>query len=178
MDAKRYVIAGVGPGFDGMVATGLPTHAPWFNPADFVDVSRFSNPNLVIGDREAGVPVPEGSFLIAKKYLAEAKSDACEYASDNPFGAYRCETRVKSRDGIEVILVEHERATLATILEHGKNGWSKTVYSQNFFGNSEEIVSVVRQAAAEGDLDQIVFALRALDALERRGNEEKEPAHG
>lgn len=88
----------------------------------------------------------------------------------NPNGEYRGDTRIK-RYNLEAVLVEYKKLLTVTILEHehedGKYNSSgrdivHTRYTQNYYKNIGAVKEAVEKAVMLGDLDDLIFDLKAL----------------
>ena len=144
----------MGRGFDGLVVEALYDRGRML-----MEIEKVSNDNIIFGDREVTYPVPRAALYISDEFLEEIEDEGNrEYSHKNPFGKMLFEGRY-AKDKIEVTFVEYENTLSVTVLEK-VNDSVKTLYSQNFFSDSELIKEIIQVQLAEGDLDDLVFKLK------------------
>lgn len=163
---KIYRIDDVCPLLDGQIVEG-------FEEGDRLRVTRLYGRD--IGPLEGGgYAYPATGLLFDMKNMVPIEETEREFLKDNPFGQYLSETRVRRKD-LEVVITDYEHAATVAILEHwvedGKYSGSnishvKTRYSQNFFNSRKLLMDQVNEEVKKGDLDELIFVLRALKATE------------
>lgn len=180
MAKKIFVVRGLGPGLDGLLAEGGEViengeaRPDDEENTDLVEILKLRNQNIVVGDRELSVALPKDSLYIRADHLTETDDPGIrEYDHRNPFGKFSHSTTHQFGD-LEVALTEHELATSVSVTQvMGKR--KRTIYSQNF--QDEEARDDVRSAvqeivdSRERDADGLVFELQDIRETElAKGN--------
>lgn len=164
-DTFYYRIAGI-PGLEGLIAE---SSAKSTDPSIPLHIDTLVNPNAVLGDRTVKFPIPENALFITARYLESCPDPNREFSTESPFGKLQFEGHLK-RDELCVDYVRYENAITITIREdYGENG--RTVYTQNFFGDSvpQALAMVEAVMAGKQEVDELVFQLKDLKEEELRG---------
>ncbi len=153
-----YIIKGLGPWFDGLFA---------YAPDAYQDkrfIQKFVNRNVMFGDREVSLTIPDGGLLIRDKFLEKTEDpELRQFDNKNPWGKYVCEGRL-SKSNIEVSWAEYEYNIQVTVQEKIVGQPTKTLYSVNFDLNdysAESVVNTIQDSIRDDDsLDDLIFNLK------------------
>ncbi len=153
-----FIIKGLGPWFDGLFV---------YAPDAFQDkrfIQKIVNRNIMFGDREVSLTIPDGGLLIREKFLEKTEDpDLRQFDSRNPWGKYVCEGRL-SKSNIEVSWAEYEYNIQVTVQEKITGQPTKTLYSVNFDLNdysAESVVNTIQDSIRDDDsLDDLIFNLK------------------
>lgn len=175
--SKFYIINGAGPSFDGVLVEGDPIMEDTFNdgvPADtgLVEVVRFIETDVVIGDRQFSTPVTPGSLFMSTDFLEEVEDPKLrEFDSKNPYGKFQLEGRMKCGP-IEVAYSQYERCLQVNVMEviDAKDmpmvpgaTLNKTLLAVNFTKDFDKVKSLIESSLKnQDDADQLVFKLEEL----------------
>ena len=146
------------------------------NPAyRLLEVEQLINTSVIVGNRELKFTVPTQSIWLSPRDL-ELVSDSeaqHEFAADNPFGAYKYETRF-TKDLLEIVCAVYEKATNITIIEKNdpkKKGLDKTLYSDSFFDKHAGRAFARISELVHGDLEpeDLIFELKEIKETNHNG---------
>lgn len=162
---KFYVLKDIGGGFDGLVAEGTVVNG-------VLHVSKITDKNVNVGDRNVSLPVPEGAIAIGPMYFEETDDPGIrEFATDNPFGAFQLEGHMDCGN-IKVHYAQYEKSLNVSVAEVQDKGFVRTIFSQNFHSDfpkvKDTIESVLKEHGGE-DVDDLVFRLRELWEAQKNG---------
>jgi len=159
MAKKTYRIRGLGPGLDGLYAEAE------YEEQGLFQVSKLSNLNIMVGDRNVSLQLPIGALYISEQYLEETDEPAVrEYESNSGFGEFRdlCEW---STDRVKFNAVRYECAI--SINAAYKTSPPRTITSFYMFKNLEQCWNAVTKLSKKIDQDDVVFELEAMREWER-----------
>src|SRR3990167_9346107 len=106
-----FIIKGLGPWFDGLFV-----YAP-DAAQDKRFIQKFVNRNIMFGDREVSLTIPDGGLLIREKFLQKTEDpELRQFDNKNPWGKFICEGRVKKND-LDISWAEYEHNVQVTIQE-------------------------------------------------------------
>jgi hypothetical protein len=154
---KFYRINSVGPGFDGLIVEGRESPMP--GESDFVLVDRVFDDNRVAGDRV--VSSPTKGLAVLRIALTPCDDPRLrQFDSTNPWGKCLYENEYR-KDGVHVACAMYERCLQATVTHAGK-----TIFSDYFFDDAAgQALESIEETISDGDLDDLVFALRVLKGV-------------
>lgn len=139
-----------------------------------VEVSEFVNTGVVIGDRLLRFPVPPHAVFISVQNLDEVDIDANqEFASDNPYGAFKYEGRF-TKGNLTITHSVFEQAVSITIYETETLGPDttnyKTLYTASFFQQAPAALELVEDMLHSNlDPDDLIFELQKLKENDYNG---------
>lgn len=173
MDKKTFRIRGLGLGLDGLYVEAAKLGGDYeLNDVlrDLHCVTRLSNLNIMVGDRNLSIQLPQGSLYIESKYLEETTETAVrEFDSSSQFGVFK-EHKVWSGSNIvfNAVLFSDAISVNAAKIEQSE---SKTVLSFYLFKDLERCWKEILELSKRMNQDNVVFEL---DAMRDWETDEKE----
>ncbi len=123
---KWYIIKDLGHNFDGLTVLGKEIYGP------SIMILKIVNTNVMFGDRNLSVLLPNNAMHINKKYLTEINNpETREYDSTNPWGKFVTEGKTITPSFI-VSWAQFEDCIQVSV-KSPQNKF-KTIYSYNFTG--------------------------------------------
>lgn len=160
---KFYVIDGISPFLDGCIV-----EAEYELTSLSMSVSTIINPDVNIGGKLKSFPVTQNCMLLHKDFLTEVENPLLrEFAADNPYGKFVLEGRM-DYGNLRVTYAEFEKVMTVTVLD---TQTGKTVISQNFSRDFENVKDAIEDALKNGDEggEDLVFKLQELKEAENNG---------
>lgn len=161
---SRYRVKDMGRGFDGLVVEG---HFVALSNDDILEVTKITNDHIVFGDRNVSFPVPFESLYIHENFLEKLEDEQREYSAEYPFGVEMWTYRL-TREKLEVVLTQFERALSVTVREQFGTGTTRTLFSQNYVKFIDETRNKIHDLFLKNDMEDLVFELKELKALEKK----------
>jgi len=177
---KFYVVKDIGGGFDGLTVEG----EVFDDYPHFVSVTKLTDRDSIVGDRNVSLPVPAHSLLIALKNLDEIEDPGTrEFSSENPYGKFLLQGTMQlggtGDSSIQIAYSQYEKAlqvSVTNVIPNGIGGATRnTLLNQNYSKDFDKIKLAIEDVLKENgeDPDDLIFKLKALKEAESNGQKEQ-----